>query len=231
MRVLITRPQPDADRTGAAVRAAGHEPLVCPLMRVDLRPEALHVPVGTDALAFTSANGVRAYAAADGPPLPTYAVGPASAREAAANGLPVVGVAAADVASLAAMIAQAGPPRVLHVSGKAAAGDLCEALRFAGVVCERTVLYEAVAETALTPAMVSMIRSGPDWLLLYSPRSARLFERLVRSAGLEASAAGMRLAALSPAVSGAIALPFAERHVPDRPASSALVDIISGRDT
>ena len=184
-----------------------------------------------DALAFTSANGVRAYAASGGAVLPAYAVGEASAREAEALGYPVVGVAGGDVASLAALVAKARPGRVLHPSGTASAGDLAGALTARGVPCERMVTYEAVAAAALPPGAARDIKAGVQWTVLFSPRSARLLTALVRAAGLTDAFARTRLAALSPAVAEATDLPFADVTVPDRPASSALVDIISGQDT
>ena len=35
MRVVVTRPQADGERTAAALEALGHEVLVAPLMRVE----------------------------------------------------------------------------------------------------------------------------------------------------------------------------------------------------
>ena len=35
MRVVVTRPQADGERTAAALRARGHEVLVAPLMKVE----------------------------------------------------------------------------------------------------------------------------------------------------------------------------------------------------
>ena len=229
-RVLVTRPRPDADRTAAMVRAAGHEALVHPLMRIETRADALAGAPDADALAFTSANGVRAYAGAGGAPLPAYVVGPASARAARAAGLPVAGVAEGDVDALAALIADAAPGQVLHACG-AAAGDLAGTLRAAGVPCARAVLYDAVAEAALPEAAARDIAAGVDWVVLHSPRSARLLVALVREAGLAGTLTRARLAALSPAVAAAAGDAFAEARVAASPSSSALVDFISAGDT
>lgn len=234
-RVLITRPQPDADRTAKAMRAAGLAPLVHPLMRIEMRAGVLCNARPADALAFTSANGVRAYASLGGDALPAYAVGPASAREAERCGFAVAGVADGDVASLAALIGEHRPGRVRHPSGAAAAGDLAGSLAEAGIAAERLVLYDAITESALPEAAAAILKAGFEggecWVALYSPRSARLFERLVASANLTIAAASLRLAALSPAVADAARLPYAERRVAVQPTNSALVDIISARPT
>jgi uroporphyrinogen-III synthase len=59
-RVLVTRSQPGADETAERLRAMGCDPVVEPLFT--LQPLDAPWP-DFDALAFTSANGVRAFAA------------------------------------------------------------------------------------------------------------------------------------------------------------------------
>src|SRR5205814_936155 len=61
-RIWITRAQPAADVTADRVRALGHEALVAPLLAVRTLPEADVSLSGIAALAFTSADGVRAFA-------------------------------------------------------------------------------------------------------------------------------------------------------------------------
>ena len=61
-RIWITRAQPAADVTAERVRALGHEAMVAPLLAVrPVEPEPIDLE-GVAALAFTSANGVRAFA-------------------------------------------------------------------------------------------------------------------------------------------------------------------------
>ena len=47
MRLLVTRPEPDADRTARALRDRGRQALVAPLIHVEPIPDA---PVNPDAL-------------------------------------------------------------------------------------------------------------------------------------------------------------------------------------
>src|SRR5215510_3514062 len=77
MRVVVTRPQFDSERTAAALRARGHDVLVAPLMRVD--PLTADLAGKWGAVIVTSANAVDAIA---GNParetltkLPLFAVG------------------------------------------------------------------------------------------------------------------------------------------------------------
>ena len=54
MRLVVTRPQADSERTAAALRARGHEVLVAPLMRVE--PVAVELSGGWGGVIITSAN-------------------------------------------------------------------------------------------------------------------------------------------------------------------------------
>jgi len=62
LRLLLTRPEPDAARTAAALRAAGHEVLTAPMLRIE--PVAADLGAGPwEAVLITSANAARAVAA------------------------------------------------------------------------------------------------------------------------------------------------------------------------
>ena len=56
MRLLVTRPQPDAQRTAAALRDLGHHVLIAPLFEVEalFQPIAGHLPAGQDIREDTS---------------------------------------------------------------------------------------------------------------------------------------------------------------------------------
>src|ERR1700712_4198561 len=61
-KIWITRAQPAAETTAERVRALGHEALVAPLLEVRALEDVEIDLAGVAALAFTSANGVRAFA-------------------------------------------------------------------------------------------------------------------------------------------------------------------------
>ena len=62
MRLLVTRPEPDADETAARLTAMGHDVLVQPMLRIVFAPPPEDIPEPA-ALIATSRNGVRALAA------------------------------------------------------------------------------------------------------------------------------------------------------------------------
>ena len=142
-------------------------------------------------LAFTSANGVRAFQpfAAPARHLPAYGVGPQTAAALSAAGFSNVHIAGGDVTSLARTITDDCPEGpVLHISGRDQAGDLAATLKAAGCEARRAVLYEARAATELPPAALTALRDNAlDGVILYSKRSAEIFYRLAGAANLDAS--------------------------------------------
>ena len=80
MRVLVTRPRPDAEAFAEALATRGHEALIEPLLEITLA-EASALPLELDAfqaLLVTSANGLRAFAALpERRALPAFPPGPA----------------------------------------------------------------------------------------------------------------------------------------------------------
>ena len=84
--IWVTRAQPGAGATADRLRSMSFEPLVAPLLEV--RPLA-GGPIdltGVTALAFTSANGVAAFAVrSEERSMPVFAVGGATAEAASAR--------------------------------------------------------------------------------------------------------------------------------------------------
>ena len=101
MRLLVTRPEPDAERTAAALRARGHIVLVAPLLRIEPVEPAEIGPGPFIALLVTSANAAPAIAHherfAQLRALPVFAVGDRSAEAMGAAGFADVASARGDV--------------------------------------------------------------------------------------------------------------------------------------
>jgi uroporphyrinogen-III synthase len=231
-RVLVTRSADDAAPLAARLEAEGFTAVVEPLLRIRFLEGAGPDLSGLQALAFTSANGVRAlvHAVSDARDkgLAVFTVGSATAKAARAAGFSDVRSADGDVGALARLIIGACTPAagaVLHVAGSARAGDLLGALQGAGLDARRAVLYEAVAaETLSEPVRRDIEANGIGAVLIFSPRTAGLFVSLMTDAGLALLARGMCLVALSPAVAeAAAALPWGEVKVAEAPEQEALL--------
>jgi uroporphyrinogen-III synthase len=198
MKVWVTRAEPGAGETAKRLIELGHEPLVAPLLIVRRLVDAALDLSDICALAFTSANAVRAFAdLSDGRDLPVFAVGEATAAAARQAGFAQVHAGPSDVAALAAAIVErrtALHGAVLHASAAEPAGDLAGALQAAGVALRSVSLYQTVAADPPDPALRARLAEAQA-VLLHSPKAARRLASL--SPALDLS--GAHLLGLSPA--------------------------------
>ncbi len=169
-RVWVTRAQPGADATAQRLRNMGLDVVVAPLLEVRALAAKIDL-AGVGALAFTSGNGVRAFAAASPRrDLPVYAVGDATAAIAVAEGFADVTSAGGDVSALASVIANASSRvgGVLHLTAASPAGDLAGLLGGSDIRLCSLPLYETV------PTGADVDLAQIDAVLLHSPRAAGL---------------------------------------------------------
>lgn len=224
-KIWITRAQPAADATAERVRALGHEPVVAPLLAVKPVPDVAIDLSGVAALAFTSANGVRAFADLSGErALRVFAVGAATAEAARAAGFRLVLSADGDVDALANGIAmRKGELRgaVLHPGALDLAGDLVGALEAHGVAARRLALYETVAVPPPPETAAALLAS--DAVLLHSPKAAQVLAALVKAQ----PAPSLRVLGLSKAVVKPLArAKTGPRLFPSMPLEGALLNLI-----
>jgi Uroporphyrinogen-III synthase len=224
-RIWITRAQPGADATAERVRALGHEALVAPLLAVRVLPDVEIDLTGVAALAFTSANGVRAFAdACPERSLRVFAVGAATAQAARQAGFRSVLSADGDVEALAEGI---GIRRaelkgaVLHPGAAEPAGDLAGSLQKHGIEARRLVLYETVP-VKLSAEEAERLASA-DVALLHSPRAAQVMAKVLKAH----PAPHLRALGLSKAVIKPLQrTPLAARAYPPFPLEAALLNLI-----
>jgi len=243
MRVLITRSEIDAQETASELCARGHIQVSVPLLTIQHDAQAAETLEqalkGAQGIVFTSANGVRAFAALNGRrDMPAYAVGSASASCARDAGLKAVFSGEGDATSLQALVARAcesaaGP--LVHVAGTHLASQGGESLKSGleslGFNVRRVVIYEAEAAKSLPAALRKSLLDQSslklDAALFYSPRSAALFRDLVIQADLAGQCEGLRAFCLSTAVARALTpLVFRSVDVAPMPNGQALLDLL-----
>jgi uroporphyrinogen-III synthase len=230
MRVLVLRPQADADRTGRKLAARGHEPVVAPVLAI--RQTGEPAPPGPfDAAILTSAHAVPALAAVDwGRDVPVFAVGARTAAAATAAGFKDVRAAGGDAASLSALVDKSVPAgaRLLHAAGRERKPEPDTSLTKAGFTVSTWIAYEAVAAERLPAAAENALREGRlDAALHFSRRSAGIALDLAGAAGVATPFLLMTHVCLSddaaaPLRGGAARLTIAER--PDEEALFASLD-------
>ena len=221
--VWITRARPGALATAERVRDLGLEAIVDPLLAVETLDAAFDLAPFT-ALAFTSANGVEAFARlTDDRGLPVFAVGKATAKAAHVEGFASVSSADGDVEDLCDLIAAGASGPVLWAGAKEPAGDLVGMLRGCGVMAKGVAVYETLDRTPSDETLARL--EAPTTVLLHSPRAARVLAAILR----ERPAPGLRFLCLSEAVAAPLrdlAEPGSVACAP-RPDESALLDLLN----
>jgi uroporphyrinogen-III synthase len=184
MRIWVTRTLPEAEATGGRLRALGHYPLIAPVLEVRDVPGEI-VLKGAGALAFTSRNGVAAFARRTPERgLPVFAVGAATEAAARGHGFGDVRSAEGDVAALAELIlAWHDPARghILHPGAADPAQDLAGELKRRGLKARRQAIYETLP-LPLADAVCAALAADPvelDAVLIHSPRAARCVASLL----------------------------------------------------
>jgi len=228
-RIWVTRASPGAEETAERLRAMSLPVLVDPLLAVVPLTPSIDLD-GVAALAFTSVNGVEAFArlSADRS-RPVFAVGDRTARAAREAGFAEVVSADGDVEALAALIAsQAGriAGAVLNPGAKEPAGDLVSLLAAAGLTVRRAAVYRTV-EREPQPDTLAQLGTMAA-VLLHSPRAAAQLAKVLKAH----PAPSLRALCLSPSVAMALGTADQDGRLASvtsapHPTETALLDLLT----
>jgi uroporphyrinogen-III synthase len=232
VRLLLTRPEPDAQRTAAALRARGHEAVIAPLLRIEAQ---IDVQIGEGpwgAILVTSANAGPAIAFHERAPrlrtLSVFAVGRRSAQTMAAAGFSDVKHSDGDVSDLVGFVAAHLTPAtpLLYLAGEERSGDLAGELRGRGFAVETAVVYRAIATAHLSPE-ASELLADQSGVLHFSRRSAEAFLDAAQAMNLLAAALRPIHYCLSPRVAEPLMhAGAADVRVAQEPSETALIALI-----
>jgi uroporphyrinogen-III synthase len=232
MRVLVTRPEQDAQETAARLNARGHTTLVAPLLAVRFIDGDTIALEGIQAILATSVNGVRALARrTTRRDVALFAVGRQTSAAARSLGFKSVSNADGDATALADAVVRSLDPkagRVVHVAGADAAGTLVERLVASGYDTRAIVLYNIDAVDSLPKALAEALRTTAlDAVINFSARSASILRSCILKAGLESSCVTLVSACISRASAEALApLRFRELRIAAAPNQDALLDCL-----
>lgn len=236
MRLLVTRPESDAERTAAALRQRGHVVVVVPLLRIEA---ILDAPIDAQpwgAILITSANAAAALALHERKSalrdISVFAVGDRSAEAMRAAGFAKVVSAGGAVADLLRLVVERCKPQapLLYLAGEDRAGDVAGALRAKGFVVQTVVLYRAVVATLLQKDAADALTAGLDGVLHFSARSAEAYVEGARASGVLPRALEPTQFCLSEQIAAPLRRAGAARiRVAARPNEAALVELICGQ--
>jgi len=229
--IVITRPEEQARPLAATLAARGYATLVEPMLEIVPLKPGLPPLDAYAALAFTSANGVRAFAELTPERgVPAYAVGEATAAALRALGFRAIRAASGDARELATLIRATigNGGRVLHVAGRAVARDLGELLAPAEIAVDTAALYDAVQARSLSKALVSALYARTvSGVLFLSARTAGAFGTLVNESGYASMVTSSTAICLSEAVASvARQLAWGSILVAERPTVDLLLALL-----
>lgn len=234
MRLLVTRPEAEGERTAARLRALGHEVWLAPLLRIEPVPDLTFGSGPWGGVAFTSANAVRAVSShprlAELTTLPAYTVGARTREAAAAAGFVRTLCAEGDVEDLVRLVEAnaADLLAILYFAGSERAGDLAAALTPSGRSVETVIAYRARLVSDFDADVQDAIGAGRiTGVLHYSARSAAAFLAAVESTSGIEFAKGAKHFCLSAQVAAPLAAAGARNvSIAAAPNENALFDLI-----
>jgi uroporphyrinogen-III synthase len=235
MRLLVTRPEPDAASQAQALVALGHEPVVAPLLFIEPARDTSLDLGGAQALIVTSRNALRVLAShrelSDALRLPLFAVGEATAKVASELGFTKVTAGPGTGKDLARLIADTLQPKagaLVHLAGVTVAFDLKSALQAEGFTLKQPVLYRAVPATRLPESVLSLLNAGKlEGVVLMSPRTAAIFAALVVRHDAVTQVSRLYCYCLSAAVAQAVESLNVRAIVAARPCEEDILALIS----
>jgi uroporphyrinogen-III synthase len=234
VRLLVTRPEAEGERTAARLRALGHEVWLAPLLRIEPVTDLAFGSGPWAGVAFTSANAVRAVAShprlAELTTLCAYTAGARTREAAVAAGFARTLCAEGDVEDLVRLI-EANANRllpILYFAGSERAGDLAAALAPTGRAVETVIAYRArIVSDFDADVRDAIAHRRIEAVLHYSARSAAAFLAAAEAADVIEFAKDAKHFCLSAQVAAPLAAAGARNvSIAAAPNENALIDLI-----
>jgi uroporphyrinogen-III synthase len=234
MRLLVTRPEPDAGVLAEELRTLGHEPVLQPLLEFHVLDFDLAPLKTADALIFTSRNGLRALSEKldpeSVPGCPVFCVGGETERRLRSAGFQNIEGVADTAEELAGKIAVAATKdtKLVHVTGEHQAFDLEQALARGGLSINTLCVYAMKERSAFDyPLVEAFMADAIGGVILMSPRTAEIFVSLCGRHGLLDRASSLDYYCLAKSVANKLKpLEPVHVHVASKPDRAALLAIL-----
>jgi len=208
MRLLVTRPEPDATCLANQLRELGHDPILQPLFQFKPLPFNMARFTEAGSLLISSGNALRALSAVDGMPdilrLPVFCVGKQTAHKASAFGFIDIVAVAQTGAALAERIVDRIEPRhlpVLHVTGEHQAFDFQSYFANHRIPFYTLSVYQMQAADSFDARLLHCFKTKfIDGVIILSPRTAEVYVDLCQKHCLTNIAEKIQYYCLSEAV-------------------------------
>ncbi len=245
MRILLTRPESDAQDLKIRLEVLGHVGILAPLLQIEYVNIVESAFAGAGALVATSRHGLTALVdagvLASALPLPVFTVGEATALRARELGFQRVIAGAGTAADLVPLILAdpiAHTRQLVHLAGDHLAFDLQAALAHDHVIVVTVPAYRSIAATALPKPVVEQLAGKEiDAVVLMSPRTAQTWINVASELPEPSATSNLLHVCVSDAVAAALADAWAKSrphdasselkiHVASRPAREEILALI-----
>ncbi len=205
MRLLVTRPQPDADAQAEKLKALGHDVSVAPLLEVEFLNFAALPLTGAQGLIATSRNSLRALEASSQLEatlnLPLFTVGAATAKLAGDLGFGNIHRGPGTAEEMLPLVQSECTPdagALIHLAGERMAFDLKSALEKVGFEVVQPILYRInMAESFAEAARKVHMDGALEGVILMSPATAHTYMAMVAEPEIQAIARKLTFFCLS----------------------------------
>jgi uroporphyrinogen-III synthase len=236
MRLLVTRPEPDGERTASELRSRGHDVLLAPMLRIAAIPNADFGDRPWAGILITSANAARAVAAhrrlGELAGLPVVAVGRSSAEAARQVGFREAISADGDGRDLVRQVAArfvGSPAPLLYLAGEDRARDLVGELAAFGVTVRPVVVYRSEKVAGFPSPVHAALEAGRvDGVMHFSRRSVENYVDCARGM-LDRALAPIHYCMSARAAEPLKAAGVATIRVASRPDEAALLALVTAQ--
>lgn len=180
LRLLLTRPEPEASRSAEILRQRGYEVRTVPLMQIEQLEFDPMACLDADGFILTSQRA--AFALPEGQEdKPVFATGARTAKAARARGYARIASAEGDWHDLAELIVQTTDQgqTLCHLCGQRQRGDIRAYLGSHGIHYQQLIVYTAKDLHQPTSELRAWLNTGePGCVLFYSPATAAIWQNL-----------------------------------------------------
>lgn len=228
-KILVTRPDPDAELTAARLAGLGFDPVIAPLLKMQSIKASLPTPKGLGGVVATSANALRALDAESALSpyldLPLYAVGEKTSATAKSLGFEKTVTTGHNAAEMVEFLkTEPGNAPLFYPHADHVSLDLAEALAPSGRLVLGAIVYAMHPVETLGDDIIAALGTDIPAVAIYSHRTARIFCTLAGEKMSIAQKRALSFFALSQnAATPLVAGRFARIQIADHPSEEAML--------
>lgn len=221
--ILLTRPRERSEAFATEIEKCGWTSTIWPLLTIHPLLTTPIEPTEGQSLIFTSVNAIWSMPNPVPIHTPAICVGAATAAAAYKRGFTAITDISGNAHELIQTLLGVEPQRYLHVRGVDSRGGIAASLTQTGRQTAEIVVYEAIASDHAPKDINTAIMAGKiDAVALFSPRSAAILRKLVKTEWLSHLSTTTMFAISPSAAEPARDIGFAKVVVAKKPNGSAM---------